>query len=221
MYVVVVPRLWTQTIETHRREVGDAILDATATLVAAHGLRAVTMSQIAEQAGIGRATLYKYFPDVETILVAWHERHVADQVARLKQLRSEASTPSQAIENVLSAYAIVIHGRSRHAGGPDVAALLHEPTRASAAGTQLGRFLADLLAEGARHRVVRHDLRPDELANYCLHALNAAADATSPAAVERLVEITIAAIGARGTPGVDQPDEPPPRRERRRSQRSS
>jgi AcrR family transcriptional regulator len=45
-----------------------AILDTTAALVAEGGLLSVTMSRIAEEAGIGRATLYKYFPDVEAIL---------------------------------------------------------------------------------------------------------------------------------------------------------
>ena len=39
------------------------------------------MSQIAEQTGIGRATLYKYFPDVEAILLAWHERQVTGHLA--------------------------------------------------------------------------------------------------------------------------------------------
>jgi AcrR family transcriptional regulator len=43
-------------------EVRDVIVETTAALVAEHGLRAVTMSQIAEDTGIGRATLYKYFP---------------------------------------------------------------------------------------------------------------------------------------------------------------
>ena len=51
------PKLWSETIDAHRREVRDAILDTTAALVAEHGLRAVTMSQIAGQTGIGRATL--------------------------------------------------------------------------------------------------------------------------------------------------------------------
>jgi AcrR family transcriptional regulator len=37
----------------------------------------VTMSKIAEEAGIGRATLYKYFSDLEGILVAWRGEHVA------------------------------------------------------------------------------------------------------------------------------------------------
>ncbi|WP_376776163.1 TetR/AcrR family transcriptional regulator [Nonomuraea jabiensis] len=34
------------------------------------------MTRIAEKVGIGRATLYKYFPDVEAILTAYHERNV-------------------------------------------------------------------------------------------------------------------------------------------------
>ena len=49
------PRLWTETIEEHRRAVHDATLDTTAALVREHGLASVTMSQIAAAAGIGRA----------------------------------------------------------------------------------------------------------------------------------------------------------------------
>jgi hypothetical protein len=33
--------------------------------------------------GIGRATLYTYFPNVESILAVWHERHVASHLAQL------------------------------------------------------------------------------------------------------------------------------------------
>jgi AcrR family transcriptional regulator len=76
----VVPRLWDETIEAHRRAVRDATLDTTAALVAEHGLASVTMSQIAEQTGIGRATLYKYYPDVEAILVAWQGKELLRSV---------------------------------------------------------------------------------------------------------------------------------------------
>ncbi len=76
VYTETMPKLWNKTIEAHRNAVHEATLDTTAALVAKHGLRSVTMSQIAEQTGIGRATLYKYFSDVEAILVAWHERHI-------------------------------------------------------------------------------------------------------------------------------------------------
>jgi AcrR family transcriptional regulator len=71
-----VPKLWDETIDEHRRAVRGSVPETTAALVAEQGLRAVTMSRIAAQSGIGRATLYKYFPDVESIMVAWHERQI-------------------------------------------------------------------------------------------------------------------------------------------------
>lgn len=83
------PKLWSDTIEAHRRTVRDATIDATAALVAEHGLRAVTMSQVAEATGIGRATLYKYFPDVEAILSAWHEREISAHLEQLAEARDQ------------------------------------------------------------------------------------------------------------------------------------
>src|SRR5438034_9740441 len=105
VYSMLVPKLWNQTIEAHRRSVRDAVLDTTAALVTEHGLRSVTMSQIAEETGIGRATLYKYFPDVEAILVAWHDRHVTGHLEQLAELRDQAGDPADRLEAVLSAYA--------------------------------------------------------------------------------------------------------------------
>ena len=51
LYAGCVPKLWTETIDEHRRAVRDATIDATAALVAKHGLASVTMSRIAEQRG--------------------------------------------------------------------------------------------------------------------------------------------------------------------------
>jgi DNA-binding transcriptional regulator YbjK len=58
------PKLWNETIEAYCREVRNAILDTTAALLAEHGLRSVTMSQIAQATGIEPATLYEYFSGV-------------------------------------------------------------------------------------------------------------------------------------------------------------
>src|SRR5436190_8612658 len=115
------PKLWSETVEAHRQEVRAAILDTSAALVAEDGLLSVTMSQIAEETGIGRATLYKYFPDVEAILVAWHDRHVTGHLEQLAELRDQAGDPADRLEAVLSAYALIQH--KRHA--TDLAALLH------------------------------------------------------------------------------------------------
>src|ERR671916_987131 len=106
MYTRVVPKLWNETIEAHRAAVRDAILDTTWALVTEHGLLSVTMSQIAEQTGIGRATLYKYFPDVESILFACHERHVTEHLRRLTALVDRPGDPDQRLHAVLEAYAL-------------------------------------------------------------------------------------------------------------------
>src|SRR5206468_4596531 len=123
-YPGMIPKLWHQTIQAHRREVRDAILDTAAALVAKHGLRAVTMSQIAEETGIGRATLYKYFSGVEPILLAWHERHVAEHLERLERLRDEPGDANSRLESVLQAYALIAFERHRH--GPELGALVHQ-----------------------------------------------------------------------------------------------
>lgn len=187
----VVPRLWTETIQAHRREVHDAILEAAAALVARHGLHSVTMSEIAGETGIGRATLYKYFPDVETILVAWHHRHVAEHLERLGQIRDQVADAGQRLEAVLEAYAQLVFERPR---GTDLAALVHRGEHVDEAQRQLQGFFSDLLAEAADAGEVRNDVASGELAAYCLHALGAAAGLSSRAAVRRLVTVTLAGL---------------------------
>jgi AcrR family transcriptional regulator len=191
-----VPRLWTDTIEAHRQAVRDATLDTTAALVAEHGLTSVTMSQIAEQAGIGRATLYKYFPDVESILAAWHERHVARHLDYLAQVRDQADGAAARLRAVLEAYALITHNRPH---GTELAALLHRGEHISQAEQRLRDLVQDLLAEAARAGAIRDDVPPDELASYCLNALSAAGGLPSKAAVRRLVTVTLA--GLQASPG--------------------
>jgi AcrR family transcriptional regulator len=185
-----VPRLWDETIEAHRRAVRDATLDTTAALVAEHGLASVTMSQIAEQTGIGRATLYKYFPDVEAILVAWHQRQVTEHLDQLADVLDHTRHAGERLKAVLEAYALMVH---EHHGG-DVAALLHRGPHVARAHQQLRDFVRDLLTEGTASGEVRDDVAPEELAGYCLHAVAAARGLPSKAAVQRLVTVILAGL---------------------------
>jgi len=192
-YSRVVPKLWTETIEAHRREVRDAILDTTAALAAEHGLRSVTMSQIAQETGIGRATLYKYFPDVESILVAWHERQISGHLEQLAELRDRPGGAGERLAAVLEAYALIQH--EHH--GSELAAVLHRGEHVARAQQHLSDFIRDLLTEGAATGDVRDDVAPNELASYCLHALTAASSLPSKAAVRRLVTVTLAGLHPR------------------------
>ena len=190
------PKLWSETIHEHRRTVRDAILDAAWRLAAEHGPLAVTMSQIAEQAGIGRATLYKYFPDVEAVLVAGHERHVAAHLEQLRALRDRAGDPAQQLEAVLSTFALISYHRSRH-GTAEVAALVHRGEHVTQAHRELMALFGELLVAGVETGAIRDDVSTAELAAYCLHSLGAAADLPSEAAVRRLVSLTLAGLQPR------------------------
>ena len=186
------PKLWTETIEEHRRAVREATLDTTAALVAERGLASVTMSQIAAETGIGRATLYKYFPDVEAILTAWHQRQVARHMEQLAAVRDRASGgPGGRLKAVLSAYATITHQRPH---GTELAAAVHRGEHLADAQQQLLGFLRDLIADAADTGEVRDDVPPTELANYCLHALQAASSLPSESAAHRLVTVTLAGL---------------------------
>lgn len=193
MYARAVPKLWNETIDAHRREVREAILDTAISLTAEHGLRSVTMSQIAEQTGIGRATLYKYFPDIEAILRAWHGRQIQAHLALLAEVRDQETDPLKRLEAVLAAYAHIVR-ESRGHPDPALTAFLHRDEHLAHARQHLHEMVSTLLGDAAAAGLVRDDVPPDELAHFCLHALTAAAAVTSDAAVDRLVAVTQAAV---------------------------
>src|SRR5260370_1031492 len=190
VYSRLMPKLWDETIEAHRHGVQEAILDATAELVTQHGLAAVTMSQIAKKTGIGRATLYKYFSDVEGILVAWHERQITAHLQQLAAVRDQTDDAGEKLEAVLEAFALISHEHHDN----ELAALLHRREHVDRAQEHLTHLIRDLLAEGAKSGDFRDDVPPDELARYCLHALTAASSLRSKAAVLRLVNVTLAGV---------------------------
>jgi AcrR family transcriptional regulator len=190
MYSRYVPRLWDDTIEAHRRTVRDATLDTAAALVAERGLASVTMSQIAERAGIARATLYRYFPDVEAVLMAWHERQLDRHLNQLTEIRDRTEDADRRLEAVLTAYALIQH---EHHDNP-LAALLHQGEHVAHAHRRLAGLLEELIRDGAAAGDLRGDVPASELAAYCLHALTAAIGLGEEDAVRRLVEVTVTGL---------------------------
>jgi AcrR family transcriptional regulator len=188
------PRLWTETVDEHRQAVRKATMRATVELVGDQGLRGVTMSQIAERTGIGRATLYKYFPDVEAILLAWHERQVDGHLQQLEEIRDHADGAWERLQLVLGAYAEIERERHRHHDA-ELAAFLHRDEHIEGARKRLTKMITDLIADAVRTGQARDDTPPGELASYCLHALSAAGELPSKAATTRLVNLTLDGIG--------------------------
>lgn len=185
------PKVWTETVEEHRHEVRRAILETAAGLAARHGLTSLTMSQIAAETGIGRATLYKYFPDIEAVLAATHEVQIAAHLDELAQLGGDLDDPHARLAAVLERYALIVH---EHRAG-DLGAALHGHEHVRRAEAHLIGFMSELLTAAVAVGEVRADVPASELARYCLRALAAAAELPSKAAVRRLVGVVLS--GAR------------------------
>jgi AcrR family transcriptional regulator len=151
------------------------------------------MSQIAEETGIGRATLYKYFPDVETILLAWHERQIAGHLEHLAQVRDQETNTRERLQAVLEAFGLISMGSRGHPDA-ELTALLHRDERVPRAERQVRAMIRDILIEGVATGDVRGDVPPEELASYCQHALAAARSLPSKAAVRRLVTVILGGL---------------------------
>lgn len=189
-----VPKLWEESIDEHRRSVRDAITEAAWRLAEEHGPLSLTMSQVAGAAGIGRATLYKYFTDIGSILVAHHARHVENHLRALEGLRGEARPPDVRLVAVAHAYASICFHRGRHASA-DISALVHRGPEVADAERRLHAVFAGLIAEAAAEGLVRTDLSPDELAAYSRHALEASSQAKDLDQVGQLTGVVLDGLG--------------------------
>jgi AcrR family transcriptional regulator len=190
-----VPKLWVEHVESHRRVVREAVEDAAWSLVSERGLRAVTMAKVAVAAGISRATVYKYFPDVESILAAWHQRQVDAHVAQLTAISEVADEPGRVLRSVLGAYAGIVARRGQH--GPELGALLHRAGEHRNREELVDELLRRVLTSAIESHHVRADVDVDLLITYCRHALGAAAE-LSAEGIDRLLELTLTGLRPHG-----------------------
>ena len=62
--------IWQGSLSEHRARQADHVATVAMGVIARDGIVALSMSTLADAAGISRQTLYKYFPDVDTVLAA-------------------------------------------------------------------------------------------------------------------------------------------------------
>ncbi|MEO6012865.1 MAG: helix-turn-helix domain-containing protein [Devosia sp.] len=184
------PKLWHETIEAHRSAVADTIMDRTAAIAASEGMHTLTMARVAQEAGIGRATLYKYFKDVGDILTAWHRRQISTHLAELEVLRARHQAPLDALRAVLLAYA----SQGAHDHG-SLGQLLHALPHVHDAHRHLQSFVSGIVAEAISAGDLSEAPSADERARFALAALQGG-HSTSHRAVGRVVDMALRGIGA-------------------------
>lgn len=164
------PKLWEATIEGHKDSVKLAIVQATAKLVHQHGFTGLTMSAIAETAGISRATLYRYVKDSAEAVELWHAHQIGDHLRQLQAVA--AATPEdERLSTVIERYAI---SRQHQHGDQDHSAL-HRSAAVSDARETVAALLHELIIADSEAGAIRTDVPLDELVQYAMASLEAAA----------------------------------------------
>ena len=102
----------------------DAILEAAARVFAERGFAAGTTNRIAEHAGVSVGSLYEYFPNKESILVALVERTTAQGMARIEGRLAEDSEGDGDLERLLLGFVEAM--LAFHRGEPELHRVLFE-----------------------------------------------------------------------------------------------
>ncbi|HEU5010214.1 MAG TPA: TetR/AcrR family transcriptional regulator [Gaiellaceae bacterium] len=85
-----------------QQRVAAAILDGAAQIFALQGAQA-SMNDVAEAAGVARATVYRYFPNRETLLDELARAAVSDVDRRLESARIDEVAPEEGIARAIRA----------------------------------------------------------------------------------------------------------------------
>ena len=115
-----------------------AIIESAAAILAERG-EAASMEEIASAAGIGRATLYRYFPNRDELLSAMATASVQELAARIKEAALDAVPFEEAIARL--ARGIIATGSKYAALSGDTAtALRGDPDLEAKVTSQSERF---------------------------------------------------------------------------------
>ena len=148
---------WRESLSDHKLKQADRITSAAIELVFEHGVSALSMSAIAQAAGVSRQTLYKYFPDVAAILRAAVQRSEDHDTAMIEQAETPRAQLVAFVRWALSA---------AQAGHPSPSALqpvLAPDVRAEleAHAAHVKRLVALIVQRGVDEGEFRPDLDPD------------------------------------------------------------
>jgi AcrR family transcriptional regulator len=175
-----------------RDRIATVIIAAAATTLAAH--EGASMAEIAEAAGISRATLYRYFPTREHLLEAMAETAIDELERLLRDADLDSVDVPEALARMTRAWVTC---------GNKYAVLLQSAVSIDKAKVEarLGTSTRAVLRRGIDDGTLRPDLTPDELAEVYGGLFNAAVRMTlnGTAGVEKASSIALTSFldGAR------------------------
>ncbi len=90
------PKIIGGSLEEHRERMHELIFSSLAALLRERGYDTVTLADVAAAAGIGRTAMYNYYPDKETLLIAYTAHETGIYVDELRaELANEPNPVGQ------------------------------------------------------------------------------------------------------------------------------
>ncbi|MCB9593744.1 MAG: TetR/AcrR family transcriptional regulator [Sandaracinaceae bacterium] len=188
----------------------DAIVEATGQIFEKEGFKKTTTTRVAERAGVSVGSLYQYFPDKQTLIAAFFERRLEQDVALLQSVltRVQPGTSPGELLRVAAQELVRVYrdDRELYASVVEILPLMEQTDEvrtgiARAVGLASGylRMYPDVLG----------DRDPELLALVAFHGLRGALNAIIAHAPEKLddphleASLTGAAFGFLGLPDDD------------------
>ena len=173
--------------EKQRQETRTALVDAFETLMHDVGVGGVTVTAIAERAGLARSAFYNYFADIPELFHAYVAREIASFAAQRRVELDAIADPVQKLERFIVGS---LEG-FRHQGSPLEAATAlgaDHQVHIEEDLTPLRALLGDILAAGVDTGAFRSDAADHAVVEMLLHALGSqripiATGAVDPATV--------------------------------------
>lgn len=157
---------WQGAVAAHRARYRDRILDTAVELVREGGVAGLSMARLAQHAGIGRATLYKYFPDLEHVVVAQAERDIDRWAEQLDRALAQHEDPAARLHTYIATlYGYFAGADARAAASLDAGGL--SPAIAETLRVHMGKIVDPLIAillDGVESGAFRADLDPQRCA---------------------------------------------------------
>jgi AcrR family transcriptional regulator len=140
--------------------IDDRIVHAALALINEHGLGGVTMSQVADAAGVARQTLYNRYGDIDSIVATTIERHNQESLDLLASAITVAESPEDRVEQLVRHFAS-IGAHSHHS--VDLLGALASELRAGldAYRHAIEEHIRAIIDEGMRADNFRSDLSLD------------------------------------------------------------
>lgn len=183
---------WVALVADHKQRQALHIARTAIDLAAAKGLAGVSMSGLAQAAGVARATLYNYFPDVQTAIRSYLSAASDGFYSRVIAAVAEETGPPAKLRRYVVEQVSYVDGDDHRAaaGLMENGALPPRPAGAARPEDRQHRLLVDILGQGMGVGAFRQDMHVEVVAALVQRMLHATHDLLHKQHIERAVVIS-------------------------------